>query len=295
MRNRERLLAAALLLGFATTASAQSVGRMVESDLRNAVKDMVSIWLSPFDSRGRDWMITGGVLASSAAVSLIDDDVDRMMVRNENWSGWSVLKELREGGAAFTGKTVVPVAGVAYVFALATNNEKIRDGVFGCVASYVSGSLLRNYVIYKIVGRQRPDSSRRGPYVPPPADNDDQYDFAFGDKGWGMHSMPAGHVANVAACASYLTNRFHMGYVEPVLWILTAGVGIGRTVDRRHWMSDNVVGTALGYAIGREIAHRALSRANDGQRPSSMTGSLQRGMYLTPGRGGLTLGWQTTF
>jgi membrane-associated phospholipid phosphatase len=236
------------------------------------------------------------VIGASAAASPLDDDIDRWMVRNDNNAAWSAIKELREGGKAFSGKYITPVAGVALIYGLATKNTKVQEGIFGCLASYVSGSVVRNYVLYNLVGRERPDSSRDDAITSPAASEGDQYEFTFpGKSEWGMHSLPAGHAANIMACATFLNTRFDMGLVEPVLYAVTAGIGAGRLVDRRHWTSDTMLGMAFGYAIGREVAHRSAARAGQGGVGGAAASALSNA-YLSPSRGGgFTLGWKTTF
>jgi hypothetical protein len=268
---------------------------MVKNDFRNFGGDVWSVWTSPFRAGPKDWMNTALVVGASAAMSPLDDDIDRVMVRNENNAAWSAIKELREGGAAFSGKYVTPVAGAALIYGLATKNTKIQEGIFGCLAAYTSGSVVRNYVFYNLVGRERPDSSRDDAITSPAANGGDQYHFTFpGKSEWGMHSLPAGHVANIMSCATYLNTRFDMGYVEPVLYAVTAGIGVGRLVDRRHWTSDTFLGMAFGYAIGREVAHRSLDRAGRSGMSGAASSALSKA-YVSPAKGGLTLGWKTTF
>src|SRR4051812_37699681 len=289
MMKRKLLLVAALVLATARTATSQNIGERVITDVRDAGKDIVAVWVAPFHSSGRDWMLAGGALAASALVSVWDDNVDRFMVSHANASYWSSLKELRQGGIAFSGKTVTPVVVGVYALGLVLNNRDIRDGVWGCVASYVSGSVLRNQIFYRAIVRERPDSARHHEVTAPPAQQGDQYNFKLGDEGWGGHSFPAGHVANIASCASFLTNRFSMGVVEPALWIVTAGVGVGRQVDRRHWTSDTMIGIVFGYAIGKEVARRSLERVAASRAPATMTGAIERGLYVAPTSLGLTL------
>jgi membrane-associated phospholipid phosphatase len=295
MRNSKLLLAAALVLGTPRITTSQNVGERLVNDVRDAGKDIVAVWVSPFRGSSRDWLLAGGALAGSALISVWDDNVDRFMVSHANASYWSPLKELRQGGIAFSGKTITPVVVGTYALGLVLNNRDIRDGVWGCVASYVSGSVVRNQVFYRAIFRERPDSARKHEVTALPAEQGDQYNFALGNEGWGGHSFPAGHVANIASCASFLTNRFSMGVVEPALWIVTAGVGVGRQVDRRHWTSDTVIGIIFGYAIGKEVARRSLERVAASRAPATMTGAMERGLYFAPTSRGLTLGWQATF
>jgi membrane-associated phospholipid phosphatase len=236
-----------------------------------------------------------GVVAGSAAISIGDDNVDRWIVKHQNSSAWEPLKEVREGGLAFSGKTITPVALGALVFGLATNNQRLQDGIFGCLSSYVSTSVARNYVFYQLVARTRPDGSRDSLHTPP-AIQGDQFNISFpGSSRWGEHSLPAGHVANITACASFLGNRFSMGLAEPVVYAVAAGVGIGRIVDRRHWLSDTVLGIAFGYAAGKEVALRSSRRAQRTSASSQMNKGAADGLSILPERGGISLRWQTTF
>ena len=280
------------------TASGQSVGRMIESDLKNFGGDIIAVWMSPFRGSGKDWLIAGATVAVSAASSIADDDVDRWMVRNRNSSGWSALKEVREGGLAFSGKTITPIAIGLFGVGLATKSEGLQDGLFGCLSSYVSGSVVRNQIAYRLVARRRPSPDKSGPETAA-AQQDDQYDIELpGKADWGQHSMPAGHAANIIACASFLNHRFSMGPVEPMLYLLSAGVGVGRLVDRRHWTSDTVLGMVFGYAIGKQVATRSLRRAEkrDAKRDAQAGSERTARFYVGPGASSaLTAGWTITF
>jgi membrane-associated phospholipid phosphatase len=277
------------LLAIPAVMPAQSVGEMVKNDAKNFGGDVWSVWTSPLRGSPKDWMTAGLVVAASAGVSTFDDDVDRWMVRNEGNAAWSAIKEIREGGHAFSGKYIAPVAAATLVYGLATKNTKIQEGLVGCLASYTAESVVRTFVFYAAVGRERPDSSRDA-NMSPAANEGDQYHFSFpGKTDWGMHSLPAGHAANIMACATYLNRRFDMGLVEPLLYAVSAGVGTGRLVDRRHWTSDTVLGMVFGYAIGREIAKRSLDRAG------AQSGGGAAGTYLAAGGRGITVGWRKTF
>jgi hypothetical protein len=274
---------------------AQTVAEQITTDVRDMGKDVVAVWMSPFRASLKDWAITAGALGAAGIVSIVDDDIDRWALQHQSDPSLSFLKEVRRGGVAYGGNKLAPVAVLAYGFAVATNNRDIRDGLFGCVASYTSQSLARSQVMYRVIARARPDTVRSrdaGAPVPPGAVQGDQYDIRIGSSDWGHHSFPGGHVANVASCASFLNHRFHMGAVEPVLYAVAAGVGVGRILDRGHWTSDQVIGTLLGYAAGREVAHRSLRRLRG---PASTSSADAASFSVTPNDGGLMLRWQRVF
>jgi membrane-associated phospholipid phosphatase len=265
---------------------------MLENDFRNFGGDVWAVWTSPFRADAKSWMATVAVIGASAAVSPLDDDVDRWMKRNQSSSGWKIISPLREGGELYTGKYVTPIAGAALVYALATKNTKIQEGIFGCIASYASGSVVRNYVFYNLVARDRPQL--RATETEPAREAEDQYQISFPGEGgdWNKHSLPAGHAANIMSCATFLNTRFQMGYVEPLLYAMTAGTAVGRLVDRRHWTSDTMLGLTFGYAIGREVAMRSKARE---AKALGLSGGAASGVYVSPSAEGITFGWKRTF
>jgi hypothetical protein len=285
--------AAGVLLG-AAAARAQSVGRMVAYDVLHAGGDIVGSWASAFHSTPRDWLGAGAVLGLSVVVSPLDDDIDRWFLDHQRNGAFSSLKEFREGGRAFAGTTSTPAAAGVYVVGLVTKSQGIRDGVWGCVASYASESVVRTQVMYRLVGRLRPDSIRGG-HVPVRSAQGDQYKFYFpGSNAWGKHSLPAGHVANVSACASFLGHRFGNPYVTIPAYAIAAGVGVGRLVDRRHWTSDTMLGALFGYAVGKEIALRSVERRQREDAHSGDDGEAA-GMFFGSSGADVLIGWHGRF
>lgn len=256
-----RIAAASLTLVFAShIATAQSVGQMLGRDIRNSAGDAWDVITSPVRGRPSDYLLAGGAFALTAALMPIDDDVDRFIVAHRDSPVWAPFKPFREGGVAFSGRTIAPVAAGALVLGLATKNQRLQEGIFGCLTAYAVSSAIRTYAVYPLIARTRPDSSRDG-FDAPPAASGDQYHISIpGSRQWGEHSAPGGHMTNIAACASFLSHRFSMGAAEPIVYGLAVAVGVSRMLDRRHWLSDNVIGLIYGFAVGKEIALRSGRR-----------------------------------
>lgn len=298
------LLAAALIAAATPSARAQSVVQSIGTDLRDFGGDAVAVWLSPLHGRARDWGAFVGTIAAAAAVSPLDDDVDRYMVRRRyDWFYDRALSSVREGGAAFSGRYIVPVAAGAYIIGIATNNRAIRDAFMGCLSAYGATSVVRSFVAYSLVARTRPDSARDPANASPPAREGDQYQIDLGHGGWGRNSFPAGHTANMAACASFISHRFESRYAAAAAYTFAAAVGVGRLADRRHWTSDTIVGWVFGYAAGKLVADRTLRRERDATPTAAGSGGAAagspvapaRGIFVTPDAHGVAFGWQFTF
>jgi membrane-associated phospholipid phosphatase len=286
------IVALSLLAVPTRIVAAQSVPKMLETDVRNSIGDAWDVWTSPLRASPKSWLGAAGAVALSAVVSPWDDNIDRWAARHRDDNTFSFLKELREGGIAYSGQKIAPVAGGALVLSLITKNERFQEGLFGCLTAYGASSAVRTFVVYPLVARTRPDSGH-STIQPPPAKSGDQYKFSFpGTSDWGRHALPGGHLTNVVACAEFLTRRFSMGSIEPAAWALAAGVGLGRTLDRRHWTSDQLIGVALGYAVGKEIAVRSRRRAALAHGEHAGDDS---GLFIAPDAAGIKLGWSRAF
>jgi membrane-associated phospholipid phosphatase len=264
MHFKSVLMAAALAVT-GCRLSAQGVGKLFLDDITWAGRDFGEIWLSPFRSDGREYLIAAAVMGGAAAISPFDDEVDRWAVRNHERGLLKALGPVRRGGSLYTLNRTTPYVGAAYIVALATNQRGWRDGIMGCASAYAAGSSIRHMVVYPSIGRNRPDTQRDRPEgtMGSPAVQGDQYKFRLPADGWPTHSFPGGHVATMATCASFFAHRYDVKYLDPTLITLVTAMGIGRIADRGHWFSDQLIGVAMGYAIGREVARRQLKRLDD--------------------------------
>lgn len=255
----------------ATPASAQSVGKMLGDDAKYAAQDIWHVYKAPFNASGKDWAMFGGTVALSGLMMFADKPVEKWAQANDSAAAFKIIEPLRRGGWLFSGKYVVPPAAALYVVGLATKSQGLRDGVIGCAASWGGQSPPRK-MFYRLVGRLRPESS--------PDDNqvwDIPNRSPTNKEGWQWRSMPSGHFANAMGCASFLAHRFDMNGWETLVYGIAAGVGVGRSLDHAHWMSDHVIGGAFGYAVGKEVARRSLNRKRAASAPSITASPSSRG------------------
>jgi membrane-associated phospholipid phosphatase len=285
MRIRRLVVGMTAMVTLASPAAAQSVGNMLKDDFKYAGKDIGAVWLAPFNASGKDWATFAGAMGLFGATMLIDQQASDWALRTDSAGGFKVLSELRRGGVLFTGKYVVPPVAAMYVAGIVFKKQGLRDAVMGCAASWIAQSPPRR-ALAKVIGRARPDTTKDDPSRFEP--NDPQiWEIGWKDD-WNMRSFPGGHIANVMGCASFWANRFDLGGVgEVALYAVATGVGVGRMADAGHWASDQVIGAILGYAIGKEIARRQLSRLAP---PSGATG-----LNVSPGANGTMLTFSWTF
>jgi membrane-associated phospholipid phosphatase len=173
-----------------------------------------------------------------------------------------------------SGQYILPLSGVLYLSGRLSHRVALRDAGLGCAAGHLASLGVRD-VIYELVSRARPRVTPEPYHISFPGSND-----------WSWHSFISGHISNSMACASFLGHRYHLGPAEPLPYIYSAAIGLGRIADGRHWLSDTMTGALVGFAIGRTIAGRQLARA--GRQASAA--SPARDAAFTP-----VVRWSFTF
>jgi membrane-associated phospholipid phosphatase len=79
---------------------------------------------------------------------------------------------------------------------------------------------------------------------------DPDHPHFFSDRVMQADAMPSGHTMTAFATAAVLAKEYPMG--APVFYLLATWVALARVQQSTHWVSDTVVGAALGLLIGWE-------------------------------------------
>jgi len=108
-----------------------------------------------------------------------------------------------------------------------------------------------------LVSRARPFVGR-GPFSGEPGTFDGAHTHT---------SMPSGHTARAFAIASVLAHQADRWYVSVPAYGMAASVGMERVRSGDHWLTDVMVGGALGYAIGRVVTSSASASGDVTYRP----------------------------
>lgn len=274
----------------ASPAEAQRTLKSIGRDLEHGVRDILHVWASPIHADRDEWMTFAASAALVGATLLVDDGVDRGMLRHPRSVFMRGLAPFREAHETElfnlgSGKRLQPLSGVLYVLGFAFDSRALRDAGLGC-ASTQQASILVHHGAYALISRERPLTANGDPYL-----------FELGAGPWSEHSFYGGHAGNIMGCVTYWNERFDLGPAEPVLYLLAIGVGLGRVADRRHWLSDTITGMLVGHAFGRVVGRRARARAS-GSGDHAL-GPFGGDMLLSTGHSSgeqtVVIGWRRAF
>jgi membrane-associated phospholipid phosphatase len=209
--------------------------------VKNIIHDQASIWTSPFRLRPGDykWFVPLGL--GTAAMIATDRETSSWVQRN---GGLPIISR----DVSWAGKAYVTggIAGAFYVAGLATHNRRAREtGLLSAEALIDTGIVTR--VLKFAAQRPRPNSDNgRGRFFT------------------GGNSFPSGHASTVWAVATVIAYEYQDNpWIKYGAYAGATAVSMSRYSGRNHFLSDIVIGSALGFGIGRFVYRKHHDRTID--------------------------------
>ena len=244
---RFALIVLALYL-FASGANAQistptpSPPSLEKEFLKNVLRDQKEIWKAPLHLQRVDakWMIPAGI----GALALFTTD---RITGDEIFESDRQVKPSRIVSYAGSVYGLGAVATTFYLAGRKRNDDRAREtGILSAEA--LINSMIVSGALKEITQRARPlDGRERSEF------------FDGGD------SFPSGHSMQVWSVATVIANEYHnRKLIKVAAYGIAGAVSVARFTEHKHYLSDVLVGSAAGYAIGRYVYH-AHHRSRSGQ------------------------------
>ena len=196
-------------------------------------QDQKAIWTSPFHTAKKDikwWVIFG--TATGALIA-----TDKYAARNmPNTSVQTHLgADLSNIGAAYT---LIPISAGFYFLGTAAGSDHFRETGMLCFETLVDTTIIET-IVKSATDRARPlEANGKGGFW---ESTGSPYNASF----------PSGHAINTFGMASILAHEYSHKWWVKVLAYGYAGTVVGaRLAARKHFPSDVVVGSAIGWFTG---------------------------------------------
>lgn len=232
---------------------------------KNVLRDQKAIWTSPFHLHERDgrWLAPIG-LGTAALIATDQRTGDEMA---ESTGQLNASRIVSYAGSAYG---VGAVAGAFYLAGRAGHNPRAREtGVLSAEALLDSAIVVT--ALKEITQRTRPSGGRS------------RSDFFDGGS-----SFPSGHSIEAWSLATVIANEYH-GHlsVQVAAYGIASAVSVSRFTGQKHYLSDVLVGSAMGYGIGRYVYrthHRMKSGSGDGNEEEevSLESRRRRSLFVMP-------------
>lgn len=215
--------------------SGSSDAATIRNTPRNLLKDQEAIWTSP--AHLNDSNALGPALLVVGTAVLITTD---HQVMSSHFQSTSLNSHASTASTGLTGLMVAAPAAFFAVGELAHKDQAAETGILGGEA--MLDSLAVSEVMKAASLRERPsvDGSRG----------------KFFQTGAGLDSsFPSNHAIVSWSSAAVLASEYPGILTKVTVYGLATGVSVCRVAARQHFPSDVLVGSAVGWMIGRYVYH----------------------------------------
>ncbi len=212
-----------------------------EKALRTIGDDAFYLLTSPLRFDLESGLVTGGIMAGIAGLSLADRSIRHELAPHRHDSLRDAADDISYLGNGFVliglnaGAIVVGEGIKEY-----NGNAKLLDaGIVAAEAQLLTAAFTEGAAY--ATARSRP------------RDSSDPFTFKLG-----RDSFPSTHASQAFAVAAVISDRFEQP-AGAIAYGLAGLVGLSRLVQDKHWASDVAGGAALGWAIGHFLSVRHSS------------------------------------
>lgn len=215
--------------------------------LSSMLRDQVRLWSPPLRISKKDMAVVIPVIASTAACIIFDEEIYSAFKNyqaNHQWVS-DVSPVITYGG---DNKFVLGTGGIFAITGLISGNSKTSQTGLILLQTWAHAGFIVQ-VGKLLTGRQRPSFDDG---------KDWWYGFPASLKRFGSDpvskydAFPSGHTIEAWAMATVIAMQYSDCKPVPVIsYIFATGVGLSRVTEDAHWLSDVILGAAMGYGIGR--------------------------------------------
>lgn len=214
--------------------------------LARMAKDFVKVSSSPYSWEKSDWVKFAFISGAGVIVYFADESLHDWVEENRTESSTDISSFISNFGH---GGIILAGAGAGYLVGELTDSQKWRKTALLSLESWGASGLLVTLMKF-IVGRERPYVEHKADVFHP---------FAFKSS---YRSFPSGHAASAFAVAAVIADGTENSLVDGTVYTLASLVSLSRVHDSYHWMSDVLIGSALGYIVGKKICRLHSESSN---------------------------------
>lgn len=208
----------------------------IRNSPRNFLRDQEAIWTSPAHLNSSNALVPVAVALATTVLITTDHQVMSSHLTDKNLND--------HASTASTGLTGLMIAAPVAFFAtgeLGHRSQAAETGILGGEA--MLDSLAVSYAVKAVSMRERPTlDGARGRFFQTSAGIDS--------------SFPSNHSIVAWSSAAVIASEYPGWATQLTAYGLATGVSISRVVARQHFPSDVLVGSAVGWMIGRYVYHR---------------------------------------
>jgi len=224
--------------------------------LKNILKDQAYFWSLPVHLKGNDtaWSAPLGLFTGV----FIATDKETAGALGDNPTRIRISRRISTFGSLYTTSTI---AAAFYFTGRKISDPRMRETGLLAFEAAVDGVIVSE-VLKAVTQRPRPQEKN-----------------GSGRFFHGGRSFPSGHSINSWALATILALEYSDSRTMQVLsYGVASAVSVSRFTAREHFLSDILVGSAIGYGIGSYVYHKR----HDARNPPGTRSDSETGLMIIP-------------
>jgi len=221
--------------------------------LRNIASDQKHLWLAPFHWRRDDekWTIPLGL----SMATLIATDRHTAGSLDDNRDRLRISKDISYAGSLYS---VGGISGLFYLTGKVRHDDRAKETGLLAAEALVDGTIISESLKH-VSQRQRP-----------------RVDNSSGEFFDGGTAFPSGHAINSWTLATIVAEEYGPRHptVRYISYGLATAVSISRFTARKHFLSDVLAGSVMGYGIGHYVYKQHHDASLDDDNLSTMKTSF---------------------
>ncbi len=213
------------------------------------------------------WEIAGGVTAATLAALAVDGEIREVSNKRRNEFSAAMSRTSTHFGDY---KYQMPLQIGSWALGTAFNYTPLKKSAADGMEASLFAAGIVTPIITRITGRALPNYNER------------PMNFQFFEKSPGHESFPSGHTTEAFAMAAVLDANFRSEFGHwqtPFLFALASATGASRIYDGKHFLSDVILGAAIGTSMGYWIADKPRNQS-------------QSAVTVMPTLNGVRVAWQ---
>jgi membrane-associated phospholipid phosphatase len=246
----------------------QPVDLRLDTDyLKGYVSDTGGILTSPLDWSRSDWFEFSLFVGITTVLADDEEDIQSWFQENRNGTTDNVAKLVKPFG---DGRYTLPAMAALYCYGHFFESERARSTALLAIESFVSTGVFTETLKH---------TSHK--HRPMPGDLENAvWDGPSLSKA--NLSFPSGHAAAAFAIATVLASGYGDNtLVPPVAYGCATLCAFSRVNDNAHWVSDVILGSAIGYFTAKTIIGRHGQRNDGSLRIRPVVGGRRPGISVS--------------
>jgi len=225
-----------------------------QSDAKKFLEVGEDIFTSPKDFNSNDWIKLGGTAALTTAGFYFDEEM-RNFTRENKTNFLNTVFSIDDYYNLYT----IALADIAILgYGSASDDNDVKNLGLKLSEATVYSTII-NYFIKLLTSRSRPFL------------NMGNLDFNPIQLGYDRTAFPSGHSTSTFAFSKVMADEIDNIYWKITWYTASTLVALARIYHDQHWLSDVILGAAIGYFVGEFVSNHSTNKKEDSLNPDSMS------------------------